>query len=87
MDPAAATDYVLKLDAERQSAAEGESGEGTPDRRRSYEFDRQTAIIVNAQLARGMTEATSWVEGLPEGFEPAQRNSLPDPTHGVKVEV
>ena len=58
-DPDAATAYVLKADAER-----GEDGD---DRWRGFAMDRQTEAIARAQMQRGMSEAKSWAEGLPEG--------------------
>ncbi len=61
VDPDAATAYVLKADAER-----GE-GEGGDDRWRGFAMDRQTEAIARAQLQRGMSEAKSWAEGLPDG--------------------
>ncbi|MDB4403930.1 hypothetical protein N9154_01190 [Akkermansiaceae bacterium] len=63
-DPEAATTYVLKIDAERKAA--GEEG-GSDDRWRGFAVDRQMEAIANAQMQRGMTEATTWAEGLPDG--------------------
>ncbi len=69
-DPNAATDFVFQIDAE-QRAAIANAGEEIPregiERFRAYAFDRQLGTIANAQIARGMTTATSWAEGLPEG--------------------
>lgn len=62
VDPFAATEYVLKLDAEREA-----SGEGGDDRWRGYAVDRQMEAIANAQIQRGMKDATSWAESLPDG--------------------
>ncbi|MGI9242942.1 MAG: hypothetical protein ACR2RV_19240 [Verrucomicrobiales bacterium] len=63
MDPGAATEYVLELEAERQ--ASGESGDD--DRWRGFAVDRQMQVIAEAQMRRGPGEATSWAEDLPEG--------------------
>lgn len=61
VDPDAATAFVLKAEAER-----GE-GDDRDDRWRGYAMDRQTEAIARAQMQRGMSEATAWAEGLPEG--------------------
>jgi len=63
MDPSAATEYVLELDAARQ--AEGE--QPGDDRWRGFAIDRQMQVIAEAQLRRGTDDATSWAESLPEG--------------------
>ncbi|MFT6181735.1 MAG: hypothetical protein ACI9NQ_000985 [Paracoccaceae bacterium] len=63
-DPNAATAYVLKIEAERNAA--GEEG-GSDDRWRGFAVDRQMEAIANAQMQRGMKEATSWAESLPDG--------------------
>jgi hypothetical protein len=63
MDPAAATEYVLELDAAR--AADGE--QPGDDRWRGFAVDRQMEVIAEAQLRRGTDEATSWAESLPDG--------------------
>lgn len=62
-DPQAATAYVLELDAARN--AEGE--EGGNNRWRGFAVDRQMEAIARAQIQRGMSEATTWAESLPEG--------------------
>lgn len=69
-DPAAATAYVLKVDAEQRAAAaarpEGERGRGD-DRFRGFSVDRQMDAIASVQMRRGVAEATAWAEGLPAG--------------------
>jgi hypothetical protein len=60
VDPEAATAYVLELDAARE-------GEGGDDRWRGYAIDRQMEAIAQAQIQRGMSQATAWAESLPEG--------------------
>ena len=61
-DPNAATAFVLELEAERDA-----SGDGRNDRWRGFALDRQMEAIANAQIQRGMSDATAWAEGLPEG--------------------
>ncbi|MBT6398899.1 MAG: hypothetical protein HOK04_03820, partial [Verrucomicrobia bacterium] len=61
-DPEAATAYVLELEAARE--ADGEDGN---DRWRGFAVDRQMEEIARAQIQRGMSQATSWAESLPEG--------------------
>jgi hypothetical protein len=63
-DPSAATAYVLAIDAEQR--ASGEEG-GRDDRWRGFAVDRQMEAIANAQMQRGMKEATAWAESLPDG--------------------
>jgi hypothetical protein len=65
MDPVEATAYVLKVDAGRQSTS-GEEG-GHDNEWRGFAVDCQIAAIANAQLQRGMSEATAWAESLPDG--------------------
>lgn len=65
-DPAAATSYVLEMEAERLAAvASGDPG--TEDRWRGFAVDRQMQVIAEAQMRRGTDEATTWAEGLPDG--------------------
>ncbi len=70
-DPDAATDFVLELDqSQRAELANSEGTEGQRqwwDRGRAYTFDRQLDTIANAQIERGMSNATSWAEQLPAG--------------------
>jgi len=63
-DPAAATAYVLGIEVERQAA--GDEG-GRDERWRGFAVDRQMEAIANAQMQRGMKEATAWAESLPDG--------------------
>lgn len=60
VDPEAATAYVLELDAARE-AEEG------ANRWRGFAIDRQMESIAQAQIQRGMSQATGWAESLPEG--------------------
>lgn len=62
VDPDAATEYVLELDAARDAGDEGNN-----DRWRGFAVDRQMEAIARAQIQRGMSEATAWAESLPEG--------------------
>lgn len=66
-DPAAATDYVLQMDAEQRAAAENGEGGGRDDRFRGFSVDRQMESIANVLLKQGIPQATSWAETLPEG--------------------
>ena len=70
-DPDAATDFVLELHQSQRAAlanSEGEEGQRQWwDRGRAYAFDRQLDTIANAQIERGMSNATSWAEQLPAG--------------------
>jgi len=61
-DPAAATEYVLQLDAEREAAGENEG-----NRWRGMAISSQMEVIADAQLRLGTTVATNWAEGLPDG--------------------
>lgn len=65
-DPAGATDYVIQMDAERAAQAEGGDNPGD-DRWRNFAVDRQVESIANVLMMRGIDEATSWAETLPEG--------------------
>lgn len=60
VDPEAATAYVLELEAARE-------GEGGDDRWRGFAIDRQMEAIAQAQIQRGLSQATAWAESLPEG--------------------
>lgn len=62
VDPFAATEYVIALDAEREASADGNN-----DRWRGFAIDRQMEAIANAQIQRGMKDATAWAESLPDG--------------------
>ena len=63
-DPAAATAYVLEIDAAQRASGE----EGDRDNRwRGFAVDRQMEAIAKAQIQRGMGEATAWAESLPDG--------------------
>jgi hypothetical protein len=66
-DPGAATAYVLELDAQRRATAQNDGEPRGDDRWRGSEYDRQMETIANEQIRRGMTVATSWAEGLPDG--------------------
>ena len=68
-DPDAATDFVLELDQSQREALANSEGQGGQwwERGRAYAFDRQLDTIANAQIERGMSNATSWAEQLPAG--------------------
>jgi hypothetical protein len=67
-DPAAATAYVLLLEAAQRAEAENNPEQRRGDDRwRGFEFDRQIDTIANEQIRRGMPVATQWAEDLPEG--------------------
>jgi hypothetical protein len=63
-DPQAATQFVYAAEAE-QNAKRGEARRDGPFR--GFELDRQMESIANEQLRRGISEATQWAEGLPDG--------------------
>lgn len=66
-DPAAATQYVLQIDAEQRAAAANGEGGGRDARFRGFSVDRQLAAIANVQMRQGVKQATSWAEALPDG--------------------
>lgn len=67
-DPQVATDYVLKIDAEQRAAAAAQGeGNNREDRNRGFSVDRQMDAIASVQMKRGVSEATTWAESLPDG--------------------